>query len=163
MAPPKKNEFYKRRQKDGRELIYKTPDLLLEEAYKYFDWCNKNPVKKNEAIKSGPTAGKIIQIPTQRPYTLQGLCVHIGISMDTFKNYSLRDDFLGVTTHIREVIQANQLEGAMVEAYNPNIVARMLGLSDKKEISGKDGGELVINVLSEKTREGISKLKESSS
>lgn len=135
MAPPKKNEFYKRRQKDGRELIYKTPDLLLNEAYKYFDWCNKNPVKKNEAIKSGPTAGKIIQIPTQRPYTIQQLCVYIGISLNTFKNYETRDNFLTVTTHIREIIQANQLEGAMVEAYNHNIVARLLGLSEKKDVS----------------------------
>lgn len=163
MAAPKKNEFYKRRQKDGRELIYSSPDLLLNEAYKYFEWCNKSPVKKNEAIKSGPAAGKIIQIPTQRPYTLQQLCVHIGISLNTFKNYEARDNFLTVTTHIREIITANQLEGALVEAYNSNIVARLLGLSDKKEISGKDGGALVINVRSEKTREGIAKLKESDS
>ncbi len=158
MAPPKGNEYYKRRQKDGRELIYKTPDELLQEAYKYFEWCYKKPWYKNEAIKSGPNAGKIIKVPTSRPYTIEGLCVYAGISVQTFFNYEQRNDFLEVVTHIREVIRQNQLEGAMVEAYSSNIVARLLGLSDKKELTGKDGGELVVNVTSEKTKEGLKKL-----
>lgn len=161
MAPPKGNEYYKRRQKDGRELIYKSPDILLEEAYKYFAWCDKNPWYKNEAIKSGPNAGNIIKVPASRPYTIEQLCVYMGISRRTFDLYADRDSFMPVVTHIREIITANQLEGAMVEAYSQNIVARLLGLSDKKELTGKNGGDLVINVTSDKTKEGLSKLGES--
>lgn len=161
MAAPKKNEYYKRRQKDGRELIYSSPELLLDEAYKYFDWCKKNPFYKREILKGGPKAGKVIKIPTDRPYTIEGLCVYLGINMQTFSNYGDRQDFLGVVTHIREIIRQNQLEGAMVEAYSPNIVARLLGLSEKTELTGKDGGDLVINVRSEESKDALNKLRES--
>jgi hypothetical protein len=160
MTAPKKNEFYKNRKKNGRELIFKTPKELLDKAYEYFEWCDNNPVEKNEAIKSGIAAGKIIPIPIRRPYTLGQLCVYIGVSRDTFKSYEKRKGFLLVATHIRDIIEANQLEGALVEIYNPNIVARMLGLSEKKEIAGKDGGDLVINVTSEKTKDSLNELKE---
>lgn len=71
-----------------------------------------------------------------------------------------RDDFFGVVTHIREIIRQNQLEGAMVEAYSPNIVARLLGLVEKKELTGKDGGNLVVNVTSDKIKDGLINLED---
>lgn len=158
MAAPKGNEYYKRRQKDGRELIYDSPAHLLDEAYKYFDWCQKKPFYKREVLKGGIQAGKVIEVAIDRPYTIEGLCVYVGISVKTFYNYEEREDYFQVVTHIREIIRQNQLEGAMVESYSPNIVARLLGLSDKKELTGKDGGDLVINVTSDKTKEGLNNL-----
>jgi len=146
MAAPKGNEYYKRREKDGRELIYSSPDKFLEEAYNYFDWCKESPMYKREAIKSGIKAGDIIKIEVDRPYTIEGLCVYSGISVRTFYNYEEREDFIQVLTHVREVIRQNQLEGAMVEAYSPNIVARLLGLSDKRELTGEGGKDLTINI-----------------
>jgi hypothetical protein len=120
----------------GRELKIKTPAEFLEKAYEYFKWCDENPWSKKEAIKGGDFAGTIISIPTQRPYTIEGMCVYIGINRKTFTElYSTRKEFIPVTTHAREVIEANQLEGAIVGVYNPNIIARKLGLADKKEIS----------------------------
>ncbi|MFV0332410.1 MAG: terminase small subunit [Dysgonomonas sp.] len=159
MAAPKGNEFYKRREKDGRELIYSTPDKLLEEAYNYFDWCKSNPFHKREVLKGGIRAGEIVEVDIDRPYTIEGLCVYAGISVQTFFNYEQRNDFFEVVTHIREVIRQNQLEGAIVEAYSPNIVARLLGLSDKKEITGQDGKELVINITP-RTKEEVDKAKD---
>lgn len=158
MAAPKKNDFYKRRQKDGRELIFSSPDDMLDEAYDYFDWCNSNPWIKKDFVKGGDMAGTIVDIPTSRPYTIEGLCVHIGICVKTFYNYEERNDFLQVVTHIREVIRQNQIEGACVGAYNSNIVSRLLGLSDKQEIEATGG--ITINVTSKKSKEGIEKLQE---
>lgn len=158
MAAPKKNEYYKRREKDGRELIFATPEDLLAKAYEYFDWCKENPFYKREVIKSGILAGQIIDIPVDRPYTIEGMCVYAEISVSTFYNYEEREDFLQVVTHVREVIRQNQLEGAMVEAYSPNIVARLLGLSDKRELTGEGGKDLTINITpKDSTKEAIDK------
>jgi hypothetical protein len=130
MPAPKGNKYYMNREKNGRERIFSTPGKLLQKAYEYFEYCDKHPWKKSEAIKSGEKVGKIIKVPTQRPYTIEGLCVHLGINRDTFDLYTAREDFIGVTTHVREVIEANQLEGAIVGAYNANIIARKLGLKE---------------------------------
>ena len=158
MAAPKGNEYYKRREKDGRELIYGSPELLLDEAYKSFDWCKNNPFYKREVLKGGIQAGRIIKVEVDRPYTIEGLCVFVGISVQTFSNYGEREDFFGVVTHIREIIRQNQLEGAMVEAYSPNIVARLLGLSDKRELTGEGGKDLTINITpKDSTKEAIDK------
>jgi len=146
MAAPKGNEYYKRREKDGRELIYDSPDKFLEEAYNYFNWCKENPFYKREVLKGGVRAGDIIEVEIDRPYTIEGLCVYSGISVKTFYNYEEREDYLHVVTHIREAIRQNQLEGAMVEAYSPNIVARVLGLADKKDIRANVENGLTINI-----------------
>lgn len=90
MAAPKKNEYYKRRQKDGRELIYSSPDFLLDEAYKYFEWCKKSPLYKRGVLKGGMQAGRVIKVEVDRPYTIEGLCVFAGISVQTFSNYGER-------------------------------------------------------------------------
>lgn len=42
-----------------------------------------------------------------------------------------------VTTYVEEIIRTQKFEGAAVGAFNANIIARDLGLSDKKEIDGK--------------------------
>lgn len=158
MAAPKGNKFYKKRAKDGRELEYKTPEDFAKEAYKYFEWCYKNPWIKKDFIKSGDSAGSIVDIPTSRPYTIEGLCNYMGISVKTFYNYEERKDYLQVVTHVREIIRQNQIEGACVGAYNSNIVARILGLSNKQEIETTGG--LTINVTTDKAKDNIKKLQE---
>lgn len=158
MAAPKGNKFYMKREKSGRELIYESPDALLNEAYKYFEWCEENPWIKNDFIKGGDMAGSIVGIPTSRPYTIEGLCVYLGICIKTFHNYEERDDFVQVITHIREVIRQNQIEGACVGAYNSNIVARVLGLANKQEVEASGG--LNITVSSPKTKDSLQELQE---
>lgn len=156
MAAPKGNKFYKKRAKDGRELIYKDPSELLEASYEYFDWCNKNPVKREEVIKGGILAGTTVKVNITRPYTLGGLCIHIGIGKRTFDGYCEREDFVPITTHIREIIQQNQIEGAMSGTYKENIVARLLGLAEKREVDIPNG--LHIEVTSPATKKAIEKL-----
>jgi hypothetical protein len=144
MAAPKGNQFWKLRSKHGRDKIWKDPQVLLDACYDYFQECDENPWYKNDAVRSGKDVGKVIQIPTQRPYTKAGLCVYLGINQDTWSNYKNGDDkdMLGVITHVEEIIEQNQLEGATVGAYNPNIVARLLGLKDRSEVENKHSGQV---------------------
>lgn len=156
----------------GRPMTFPTPDALLEAAYKYFDWANKNPWLRNEALKKPyerPKLGKngqqtkqkemvyMVQVPTQRPYSLAGFGVYHGVSQQFILDFEKRqkevagddkadakaranaDAFLRVISHVRDVISSQQLEGATVGTFNANIVARILGLVDKKDLT--TGGE----------------------
>ena len=134
-----KNEFWKARLKSGRDKIFEKPENLWTAALEYFEWVQDNPLYRNEAIKSGDRAGEIIQIPTERPMTIQGLCIYLDISFETFNNYGSNQDpwkdFFAIVTRIREIIKDQKLAGAIIGAYNANIVARELGMADKKEVS----------------------------
>lgn len=152
MAAPKNNKFWQLRTKHGRDKLFATPDLLWTAATEYFQWCDDNPWIKNEAIKSGDLAGEIVKIPTSRPYTMTALCLYLDVNTKyfyDFKNNLKEDDkdFSEVITRIEETIYSQKFEGASVGAFNANIIARDLGLSDKKELDHTTGGEK-INIIS---------------
>lgn len=148
MAAPLKNKFWELRTKHGRDKIFTTPDLLWTAATEYFKWCDDNPWIKNEAIKSGDLAGQIIKVPTSRPYTLTALCLYLGVNADYFRQFkeNLKEDeqdFSWVITRIEETIYTQKFEGASVGMFNANIIARDLGLTDKKELDHTTKGESI--------------------
>lgn len=132
MGAPKGNLYWQLREKNGRKKK-ENPDSLWEAACNYFQWADENPWMKKDFVRGGDSAGRIVDLPTQRPYTIQEMCVHIGISVKTFETYGKNKDFLPITTHIREIIYAQKFSGAAVGAFNANIIARDLGLTDKQE------------------------------
>lgn len=144
MSAPAGNQYWKLRESHGRELEYKTPEELQPGVLGYFEWCDKNPWYKNEAIKSGERVGEIVQIPTARPYTIGGLAIYLGISIKTWKLYCQREDFIPITTYAEETCRTQKFEGAAVGVFNANIIARDLGLSDKQETRkvDKDGNDV---------------------
>ena len=144
---------------DGQELIYHQSKDLLVQAYKYFDWCNDNPWYKQELIKSGTRAGELIEVPASRPYTLEGLCVFCGISIGTFCKYEGQADFKEVTTHLREMIRQNQIEGECVGAYSTTIINKILGSTDKQDVDRPAG--LTISVISPEAKENLEAIRES--
>lgn len=152
MAAPKGNEYWKERTKSGRDKIFKTPEALWEAAKEYFEWADNNPWIKNEAVKSGDLAGTIMQVPTQRPYTLSGLCLHLDVNEEYLTDFNIeneerKEDFSRIITRIRETIRTQKFEGATVGAFNATIIARDLGLADKTE------GSLSVNWVEERTNE----------
>ena len=147
MAAPKGNNYWEFRNKHGRDFKY-TPESLLDEAIDYFNFMAQRVWNKKEAIKSGDLTGSLIDVPTSTPFSSESFCLFADISMDTFRNYKSNadhyKDFFDVATWAQTVIDSNQLEGATVGAYNPNIIARKLGLVDKKESTGELKAELKI-------------------
>lgn len=142
VAAPKGNNYWEFRNKHGRGFKY-TPEDLWSEAVKYFEWISSKVWNKKEAIKSGIEAGRLIDIPTQTPMSIQSFCLFADIDENTFARYEKGDgyqEFWEITTRIKGIIESNQFEGATVGAYNPNIIARKLGLADKTDLTtnGKD-------------------------
>jgi len=122
----------------GRNPIFAYADELKEACDKYFEWADNNPWIKNDVVRGGDNAGMLLQTPTQRPYTLIAMCHHIGIDVKTWYEYEKLDGFTQICTYMREKIDNQQLEGAMIGAFNASITARRLGLSDKKVLEGGD-------------------------
>jgi len=149
------NQFWKLRSKHGRDKLFASPDLLWVAACEYFQWCDDHPWMKMEQSRAAGKPGLAIKVkkgktepietvrdglaelPTARPYTLSGLCLYLGCSESYFREFKrIADeekerDFLTVITRIEQTIETQQFEGATVGAYNANIIARKLGLSEK--------------------------------
>jgi hypothetical protein len=138
MAAPKGNRFWELRAKHGRDKLFQTPELLLEAAYEYFQWCEDHPWYKNEAIKSGLNPGKIIKIPTAVPFTITGLLIYVGASSAYWRQFKLENhqDFSTVIETIEHIIYNQKFTGASVGIFNANIISRDLGLADKREFAG---------------------------
>lgn len=148
MAAPKGNKFWELRNKHGRDKLFASPELLWNAACEYFDWCKKNPWIKVEQAKaiSRPVQNKktgdwtfppsIVEMPTERPLTITGLCLYLDCNSQYFNQFKKNlkktdEDFSLVIARIEEIIYTQKFEGAAVGAFNANIIARDLGLSDK--------------------------------
>lgn len=137
MAAAKNNQWWKLRAKHGRDKTFSSPEHLWESCEQYFEVTEKR--KWNKTDFRGKDAEKVI-IPTETPFTLQGLCLFLGIDVRTwndYKNLESHKDFHPITTHVEQIIYVQKFEGATVGAFNANIIARDLGLVDKKEIDDK--------------------------
>lgn len=108
----------------------------------YFQWVDDNPWYKSEAVKSGELAGTLIKVPVSRPYSEIGFCAFHNLGEKYLRELakSLEDKtepdhikLSAVLTQARARCYAQKFEGAAVGAFNANIIARDLGLVDKKE------------------------------
>lgn len=132
-AAPIGNQFWKLRSEHGRDMIFSSPEILWEEAVKYFEWCEENPwVQQNWVGKDGDE----VQKNHIRPLTLTGLCVFLDISEMTLREYGKRQDFVAVYTRIEQIIRTQKFEGAATGFFNASIIARDLGLVDKVQEDG---------------------------
>ena len=134
------NQFWKARSKHGRDKIFKTPQIMLDAAFDYFTWVEDNPLTK-QIIYQGEAHGNENLL---RAMTIKGLCIFWGVNTfylnDFVSNLNLEKeedrDFSQVVSTIKEIIETQKFEGASAGLLNPNIIARDLGLADKKELSG---------------------------
>jgi len=133
------NQYYKIRSKDGRDLLFETPEILANACNEYFEWCINNP-HKEVVLTTFQGVSKLEDVPKMRTFSLEGLCNFIDISVKGFKLYEDRIDFIPVTTRARRIIYNQQFEGASSGFLNPSIIARSLGLKESFDhtTNGKD-------------------------
>lgn len=130
MPAPVGNEFWKARSKHGRDLIFSSPTVLWEACCEYFEYVTNNPWYKAEAIKGGDLAGTLINLPAILPFTWDGLYLFLGTNRSTFDLYEKKEDFIAVTTQVRQIIFNQKFTGAATGFFNPSIIARDLGLAE---------------------------------
>lgn len=138
MAPPVGNQFWKARSKHGRNRLFASAELLWEACCEYFQWVEDNPLLE---MKPFAYQGVVIQEPVakMRAMTINGLCLFLDIDETTWRAWREVDDFSTVVSKAEKIIYEQKFTGAAADLLNPNIIARDLGLADKKDIGSSDG------------------------
>lgn len=153
---PKGNQFYLLREFQGRKKQL-TPEELWKAFWEYYDAVKANPILIKEPLKSGRKAGKTMDVPTDRPLTLQGFAAHIGVTHHTLNNYARAKGYKAyflISKRIRDIIYAQKFEGAAAGIFNHSIIERDLGLVDKSSHDVKMPS-LAFTVASKKQQKAI--------
>lgn len=148
MAAPKGNQFWKLRSKHGRDKLFSSPKMLWKAACEYFQWCEDNPLIE---VKGFAYQGIVTkeEFPKMRAMTMSQLCLYLHCNEAYFRNFKSQlpdgeKDFNTVIEEIEKTIYNQKFQGAAADLLNHNIISRELGLTDKSEITGKDGIPLVM-------------------
>lgn len=141
MAAPVGNQFWKARSTHGRNPIFGSPEELWSACIEYFDWVEANPLWEDKLISFQGVATHE-PVAKMRAMTLDGLCIFLDVARRTWDEYRSKQDFLPVASRVDEIIRTQKFQGAAADLLNPNIIARDLGLTDKSELAGKDGGPI---------------------
>lgn len=135
------NNYWLNRKKVGRPKIIKSPKQLWGYFCDYAHHISNNPFKKQDFVRGGDLAGTIVELDTIRPFTWEGFedflfekDIIFNLKDYRFNKNGAYDEFSAIITRIGDIIYNQKFEGAAVGAFNANIIARDLGLSDKSEI-----------------------------
>jgi len=135
------NKNYLFRLTDGKFKAYTVNEWALKLS-EYFDFMANDFWNKKESIKSGDLAGTTMDVPQQTPLSRKSLCIFAEISEQTLRNYASNEgtyvDYFDLTTHALNIIDNNQIEGALLGVYNTNLVARLQGIKDQTENINKN-------------------------
>jgi hypothetical protein len=148
MSAPVGNKFWEARSSHGRKPIFASPDDLMTGCSEYFEWVDQNPLWEDRII-SFQGAATHVNVAKMRAMTIAGLCIFLDIARRTWDEYRLKEDFSPVCEHVEQIIRDQKFTGAAADLLNANIIARDLGLADKTELTGKDGGAIETRELSE--------------
>ena len=128
--------------KVGQPRFFPTPESLGLECFKYFEWCTNNPLMSVEVY--GAKQPEMMDIPKMRAFTIYGLVNFLNISLQTWYNYKAKIEYLDVISHVEAIIYQQKFEGAAAGLLNPNIIARDLGLVDKKEVKSEQTRKVIL-------------------
>lgn len=154
MAAPKGNKFWQARSSHGPDPKFENCSDLWSACLEYFEWVERNPLKEAKLTQEKGKP-KVMHLNKMRAMSITGLCVFLDIDDQTWRNWREgRKDLFGVIARAEQIIFTQKFEGASADLLNPSIIARDLGLADKKEHTGKDGGP----IQTEETGQGAAKV-----
>lgn len=140
----------------GRPLHY-TPKQLAEKFEEYVKWCEENEIELGERQKGIASGGYVDKTTTnykQRLISVHGFLVFIGKSKRWWTELSdgkQGDKFSTLKDSITSYCEDYQKEMAAAGIFNANIISRLLGLADKKELTG-ESINIIVNSPEEKQK-----------
>lgn len=134
------NEHWKVISAGGR-VISVTPEDLWQQAVDYFQWCDDNPITTKKTMLTGKTQGQKVEVDYKRPYTIDGFCLHASITkrwLEDLKGmYGIESIWYKVAEKIMSIIYTQNLEGAIVDLFNPLVISKILNLDKPRDDEGK--------------------------
>lgn len=133
------SEFSELIKRAGRPRKYQTAEELWKVFEEYIDYVESNPLEELDYRGKDATP---VKLKKRRPYTKQAFALFAGLTewrvVEMYKEQG--DSFLQIITCIEHSIFNQKLEGASAGFFNSNIIARELGLADKREQDVKVSG-----------------------
>lgn len=163
------NNIYPPFRPEGHPLKYQ-PKELLEKFSEYVEWAKTHPIKVGYTETStfntgsdGAGTRELSRVECKpRLVSVTGFITWLGSSIQWWAqldNLKRGKEFVDVKTRIRGYCEQYQLEMASTGIFKENIVARMLGLADKKDV--KAAGDMVtVVVRSDEEKKKFEGLKE---
>ena len=133
------NRFWEQRSSHGANPKFENAGDLWNACAEYFEWNESNPLyeAKPFAFQGSVT---IARVEKMRAMTIGGLCMFLDVTFETWTEWrKTRSDLSEVMAWAENVIYRQKFEGASADMLNPNIIARDLGLANKKDLSSTDG------------------------
>lgn len=126
----KGNNYWTLGEQNGRPRIYKS---LEELSVPVAEWLEIMSTQTIDIVSSSKNAEYVKKVPV--PLTIIKLCNHLGIDFSTWKEYKKRDEFTQFITHVEDLIKDQKITYATVGEFKENIVARITGLAEKRDVS----------------------------
>ena len=126
--------------KKGRPLHY-TPERLAEKFAEYVKWAQEHPIiitRTSSGVNDDSSFNRTEEETKPQRVSVTGFLVWLGENKSWWDNLDSREaghDFVSIKTYIRAYCEDNQTTLASVGLYKENIISRLLGLTDKKEVS----------------------------
>jgi len=141
------NKFWLARSSHGVKPKFESADELRDSCHQYFQWVEDNPLYEAKAFAFQGVV-KVENLPKMRAMTLRGLCLFIDVTRETWGEWKKsRPDLSDVQREAEEIIYSQKFAGAAADLLNASIIARDLGLAEKSEHGGPDGGPMVVEIV----------------
>lgn len=148
----------------GRPTIFADAGELKHACTEYFKWVDQNPLYEDKATYDGKRGKwEHAELAKKRPYTQGALCFYLGIPALTWISWRQNDKFKDVVAEAESIIYHQKFEGAAAGFFKENIIARDLGLADKQEVTGTNGGPIervTLDMTPEQAAEAYAKTRE---
>lgn len=144
----------------GRPPKFSTPELLWESCKEYFKWVADHPFQEQNAAAFKGDITKY-NLTKQRPMTIGCLCLFLDFDYVTWLDYRANkgDGFSRVCQAAEQTIREQKFMGAAAGFFNHAIIARDLGLVDKKDLTSDGeklpaGGSVIVYLPAKEALEG---------
>lgn len=147
----------------GRPLLL-TPPELAGKFEEYVHWASTHPIKvkrRTDHFNNNPSCDSYVE-EKPRLISVVSFLNYIGRTKDWWAQLSdgtYGEEFSHLKDNIKQYCEEYQYECAATWQYNANIVARYLGLAEKKQVAA-DGNAVQIVVRSQEEKEKIENIGE---
>lgn len=118
---------------DGRPLLFPDPKELSDKLDEYFDLCDKGvkTIARNKKGEPVTDNGNLVYLELPKPYSVEGLAVHLKCSTETLRKYAKKPRFIGIVSHAFTRIHQQWVEHGLTGQFNPKIAALCLAANTK--------------------------------
>jgi hypothetical protein len=136
--------YYERLLSKRKSDIIIQPEALLKAAAEYFEWCEEHPLLESKVFQNKGTIVEA-EVPKMRPFTMKGLANWLGMTSTRLAGMAGRGgEWVDALERIEEVVYTQKFDGAATGLLNASLIARDLGLAEKKEIAEQSSAVVAV-------------------